>query len=195
MKVERVSYPIMTPSAGRGVLESICWRSPFTWRIQEIHVLRSVQYFSILRNEVNSRASERVAARWKREGGGFNSTADRAQRHTLALRDVAYVVRAQIEVNPDVGDNPAKFRDQFRRRVRNGRCFATPYLGCHEFAASFAEPGTAERPFPWTEDRGPMLVDMDYAEDWSGRGTPVFFEARIERGVLGVPVAKLAREA
>ena len=119
---------------------------------------------------------------------------DRTQRHTLALRDVAYVIHAQIEVKPDVADNPAKFRDQFRRRVLKGRCFARPYLGCREFAADFAPPDGSERPIDLTEDLGLMLLDLDYADDGSGRGTPRFFAARLERGVLRVPPRPL-REA
>ncbi len=187
MKVERVTYPVPTPSAARGVLEAIFWKPEITWRIEEIWVLNPIRYFSILRNEVNSRASEAAAVRWQREGGGYDAAADRAQRHTLGLRDVDYVIRAQVELKPHVQDDPAKYRDQFRRRVEQGRCFATPYLGCREFAASFSEPNGAERPIDQTEDLGPMLLDLDYVPDGSGRGTPRFFDARLERGVLQIP--------
>lgn len=189
MKVERVSYPVMTPSAARGVLEAIFWKPEFTWRVAEIRVLKTVQYFSMLRNEVNSRASERVAGGWRSGGGsgGYDATADRAQRHTLGLRDVAYVITADIVLRLGVEDDRAKFRDQFRRRVRDGRCFATPYMGCREFSASFAEPSEADRPIDWTEDLGTMLLDIDYATDGSGRGKPRFFDARVEGGVLRVP--------
>ena len=187
MKVERVSYPLMTPSAARGVLEAIFWKPEFTWRVEEVWVLKPIQYFSVLRNEVNSRASEKVAAAWPKNGGGYDASADRAQRHTLALRDVDYVVRAQVELKPGVMDDPAKFRDQFRRRVRDGRCFATPYLGCREFAASFEPADGGERPIDHSEDLGLILLDLDYAEDGSGRGAPRFFSARLERGVLRVP--------
>jgi CRISPR-associated protein Cas5d len=89
MKVERVSYPVLTPSAARGVLEAILWKPQFAWRIGEIWVLKPIRYFSILRNEVNTRASERAAAGWSKYGGGYDASADRAQRHTLALREVA----------------------------------------------------------------------------------------------------------
>jgi len=187
MKVERVSYPLMTPSAARGVLEAIFWKPEFTWRVEEVWVLKPIQYFSVLRNEVNSRASENAAAAWAKNGGGYDASADRAQRHTLALRDVDYVVRAQVELKPGVMDDPAKFRDQFRRRVRDGRCFATPYLGCREFAASFEPADGGERPIDHSEDLGLILLDLDYAEDGSGRGAPRFFSARLERGVLRVP--------
>jgi CRISPR-associated protein Cas5d len=187
MKVERVTYPVMTPSAARGVLEAIFWKPQFTWRVQEVWVLNPIHYFSILRNEVNTRASERTAAGWQRRGGGYDATSDRAQRHTLALKNVAYLIKAQVEVSHDAGEDPAKFRDQFRRRVAGGRCFATPYLGCREFSASFADPEGTERPIDRTEDLGTMLLDLDYATDGSGWGTPRFFPARLEDGVLRVP--------
>ena len=194
MKVERVTYPVMTPSAARGVLEAIFWKPEIAWRVREILVLQPIRYFSILRNEVKSRQSEHVAAGWRLTGGGFDASADRAQRHTLALRDVAYIIRAQLEVMPSANEDPAKFRDQFHRRVRGGRCFSTPYLGCREFSAGFAEPDGGERPIDLSEDLGPMLLDLDYATDGSGRGTPRFFEAQIEHGVLHVPAMQRAGE-
>jgi CRISPR-associated protein Cas5d len=194
MKVERVSYPVMTPSAARGVLEAIFWKPQFTWLVQEVWVLKPIRYFSILRNEVNIRASPHAAASWERQGGGYDASADRAQRHTLALREVAYLIKAQVEVRPDVAEDPAKFRDQFHRRVAGGRCFATPCLGCREFSAAFSESDGTERPIGRTEDLGPMLLDLDYATDGSGRGTPRFFPARLERGVLYVPKPQPAQE-
>ena len=150
MKVERVTYPIPTPSAMRGVLEAIFWKPEFTWRIQEIWVLRPIRYFSILRNEVNSQMSNRSARNWERNGGGYVASEDRAQRHTLALRDVDYLVRAQIEVKPHVQENPAKYRDQFRRRVIRA-LFHRPYLGCREFAALRSGDGDGQ-PIPVDDD-------------------------------------------
>ncbi|MBI4499027.1 MAG: type I-C CRISPR-associated protein Cas5 [Chloroflexi bacterium] len=193
MKVERVSYPLMTPSAARGVLEAIFWKPECLWQVEEIWVLNEIRYGSILRNEVNSRVSDRVAAAWARQGSGaYDASADRAQRHTLALRDVAYVIRAQVEVKPGVDEDSAKYRDQFRRRVAQGRCFATPYLGCREFAAAFGPPDGAERPIDRSEDLGTMLLDLDYAPDGSGRGTPRFFQAVLSRGILRVPALQPA---
>jgi CRISPR-associated protein Cas5d len=187
MKVERVSYPVMTPSAARGVLEAIFWKPEFAWRVEEIAVLREIRFFSILRNEVNSRASERLARGWEVKGGAYIADDDRAQRHTLALRDVAYRITASIDLRSHATDDIAKYRDQFRRRVQSGRCFATPYLGCREFTASFGPPGV-ERPIDVTDDLGPMLLDIDYAPDGGGRGTPRFFDARLKLGVLRVPL-------
>jgi CRISPR-associated protein Cas5d len=188
MKVERVSYQVPTPSAARGVLEAIFWKPEFRWQVTEIWVLNPIRYCSILRNEVNTRASERAAASWQKAGGGYVASADRAQRHTLALYDVAYIIQAQVVVKPGIEEDPAKYRDQFRRRVRDGRCFAMPYLGCREFSASFSDPDGGERPIARDEEIGAMLLDLQYAADRSGRGTPRFFQARLEGGVLRVPV-------
>lgn len=188
LKAERVSYPVPTPSAARGLLEAIFWKPECRWQIEEIWVLEPIRYFSIVRNEVRSRVSARIAATWARTGhGGYVSSEDRTQRHTLALREVAYMIRAQLEVQPGVGANVAKFRDQFRRRVAQGRCFTQPYFGCREFAASFAPPDGSERPIAISDELGPMLFDLDYASDGSGRGTPRFFAALLEKGVLRVP--------
>ena len=189
MKAERVSYPVMTPSAARGALESIFWRPQFKWVVTEIATLNPIRYFSVLRNEVNSRAVARTATGWMKDDGkgGYVASADRAQRHTLALRNVAYVVKAKIELRPGVGDHPAKYAEQFRRRLDRGRCFATPYLGCREFAASFGPPDETDRPIHRSDDLGRMLLDIRYDPDDSGRGAPVFFDARLDRGVLRVP--------
>lgn len=188
MKVERVSYPTMTPSAARGALEAIFWKPEITWHVTEIHTLRPIKYFSILRNEVNTRQSDRKATGWQRDGGGYDATTDRAQRHTLALRDVEYIVKAQVVVNNGVDADVAKYRDQFRRRVRNGQCFTTPYLGCREFSAGFCEPGPGDRADErLNEDLGLMLLDIDYELGGKGRGRPRFFRAQLDRGILRIP--------
>jgi len=185
MKVERVSYPVMTPSAARGALEAVFWKPEFQWQIREIWVLKPIRHFSIVRNEVNSRASERAAAGWADNGGGFFADTDRAQRHTLALRDVAYVIKADAVPTEDTEAARAKYRDQFRRRVQRGQCQHQPYLGCREFSACFSPPSDADTPMDITDDLGLMLFDLDFRTD--GRGTPLFFNARLEGGVLQVP--------
>ncbi len=187
MKVERVSYPLMTPSAARGALEAIFWKPQVTWTVQKIAVLKPIRYASILRNEINSRQTMTTARNWRDGSGGYDAADDRAQRHTLALRDVAYVVQAQLELKPGVGEDIAKYRDQFRRRVRDGRCFATPFLGCREFSASFSELDGTEQPIDRTEDLGLMLLDLDFVPGRSGHGRPRFFHAHLEHGVLEVP--------
>lgn len=180
MKVERVSYSVMTPSAARGVLEAIFWKPEFSWRVHEIWVLNPIRYFSMVRNEVQSKASPR------REDP-YYADKDRTQRHTLALRDVAYVIRADVAVRPHCDADPAKFRDQFRRRVARGQCFHRPALGCREFAAEFGPPGPQDRPrHEITRDLGLMLFDLKYNGN-AGPHEPHFFEAILEGGVLRVP--------
>jgi CRISPR-associated protein Cas5d len=190
MKVERVSYPVMTPSAARGVLEAIFWKPEISWQVREIQVLRPIRYFSILRNEVNHIASHRSAHGWRKTGGGYfaDDAENRAQRHTLALRDVAYIIKGDITLKPHANADPAKYRDQFRRRVSRGQYHHTPYLGCREFAAGFGDPQAGDRPLQELKsDLGLMLFDLDYAPGHSGRGRPKFFQANLEMGVLRVP--------
>lgn len=176
-KVERVTYDVMTPSAARGVLEAIMWHRPMRWRVRQILVLKEIRYQSILRNELNSRASPRSE--------GISITEDRAQRSSIVLRDVSYVVRADVYLPPGSTDaDPAKYRDQFRRRVQRGQCFHRPYLGCREFAAGFSAPDGTEEPIDVDIDLGRMLFDLDYGDE---RAVPRFFEARLERGILNIP--------
>lgn len=193
-KVERVSYPIMTPSAARGILEAIFWKPEFSWEVRAIHVLKSISFFSILRNEVNSRASYRAAISWANSGGGFFADEDRAQRHSLCLRDVAYVIKAEQVLRKHVTDDIAKYRDQFRRRVNKGQCYARPYLGCREFAASFSASSDDDVPIPDSGPLGRILFDIDYLSDGSGRGAPRFFEAQLAGGVMKVPFGLYKKE-
>ena len=189
MKVERVSYPVMTPSAARGVLEAIFWKPEFQWCIREIVVLKPIRYFSILRNEVNSRASERSAKDWSRNGGGYSPTDpdQRSQRHTLALRDVAYIIRADAAPASSLSSDTSKYRDQFRRRVERGQCFAQPYLGCREFSAFFASVSGTEHGESISVDLGRMLLSFKYTPDSTGNAVPTFFEARLSNGLLRIP--------
>jgi CRISPR-associated protein Cas5d len=181
MKVERVSYTVMTPSAARGILEAIFWKPEISWRVREIWVLNEIRYFSILRNEVQSKASPR-------SDRPLSINDDRTQRHTLGLRDVAYLIRADVAVRGHCDADPAKFRDQFRRRVERGQCFHRPALGCREFAADFGPPIPEDRPLesPTRLDLGLMLFDLKYQGN-EGPHEPRFFDAALERGVLHVP--------
>lgn len=197
MKVERVSYPVMTPSAARGVLEAVFWKPEFSWQVREIQVLRPIRFFSILRNETSQIISHRNAMKWKKHGGNFfinevdkdGVMRNRAQRHTLALREVAYVIKADMVLKPHADADSAKYRDQFRRRVARGQYHHHPYLGCREFAAQFAKPDPAEPPLAINLDLGLMLFDLDYEQNEIGkgiRGKPCFFQARLQNGVLRV---------
>jgi CRISPR-associated protein Cas5d len=171
---ERVSYEVMTPSAARGILEAIFWKPEFRWHVREIRVLNPVRRFSIMRNEVESRQSHRRTA-------PYYADEDRAQRHALMLRDVAYIVKAQITLQPGQ-DNVVKYLDQFRRRVRRGQCFTQPYLGTRECSAFFGPPDGTEAPIDVDADLGLMLLDFDYENR-----RPLLFDAKLERGVLRVP--------
>lgn len=202
---ERVSYQVMTPSAARGVLEAIFWKPEMAWQVHEIHVLKPIRHFSILRNEVNSHQSDRAAATWQKNGvGGYYADGDRAQRHSLCLRDVAYIIKASIKLKPHE-TNLVKYRDQFRRRIARGQCHHQPYLGTREFSAFFSEPDGNEQPVDLTDDLGLMLFDMEFTETktnstvtyltHSADGTtvtkgiakPKFFHAELRHGILTVP--------
>lgn len=187
MKVERVSYEVMTPSAARGILEAIFWKPAFQWEIQTIQVLRPIRFFSLVRNEVKSRAAFSTIQRWPEQNGAYFADEDRAQRHTLTLRDVAYVISADVHLRPGITENPAKYLDQFRRRVHHGQCHTMPYFGCREFTAFFAAVDGKETPIPVNADLGRILFDLVYHADQSGRGTPQFFPARLENGVMAIP--------
>ena len=182
--VERVSYEALTPSAARGILEAIFWHKPMRWWVREIVVLKPIRHFSILRNEVKSKAGR---------GGEVSVAEDRTQRPTLGLRDVAYIVRADVWLPPGTTDrdgklvDEAKYRDQFRRHVERGSCFQRPYLGCREFAADFGPPDGTEQPINVSVDLGRMLFDIDYGAGGSNKAK--YFEARLENGTLHVPSA------
>lgn len=213
-KVERVSYEVMTPSAARGVLEAVFWKPQFSWQIREIWVLRPIKRMSILRNEVNSVAAAASAKKWAKSGGGYYADEDRAQRHALVLRDVAYLIRADIILKPFAVDPPAKYREMFLRRADKGQAHHQPYLGNREFTAFFSLPDGTEEPVPHSDDLGRMLFDLEFSPDKKGklqyrvhqggeqitselvRGSakPRFFSARLEDGVLRVP-PELYREA
>lgn len=186
MKAERVTYSVMTPSAARGVLEAIFWKPEFAWGVREIWVLNPIRHFSVLRNEINSRQSHRAAQKWEETGEGFFADEDRAQRHTLALRDVAYIIKADVLPSASGEASEAKYRDQFRRRVARGQCLHRPCLGCREFTADFCEPSGDERPIDVNGDLGLMLGDLDYETDGCS-AEPRFFRARLVNGVLSVP--------
>jgi CRISPR-associated protein Cas5d len=187
MKAERVTYPVITPSATRGILEAILWRPEFTWSVREIWVLAEIRHISLLRNEVNSTAVVSTALKWAVNDGGYYAEEDRAQRHTLALRDVAYLIKADISLKDHANANVAKYRDMFRRRVLRGQCHHQPCLGCREFSAFFSAPDGSEKPISYSDDLGRILFDLEFTPDWSGNAVPRFFNARLQNGILRVP--------
>lgn len=186
LKVERVSYEVMTPSAARAVLEAILWKPAIAWQIHAIEVHAPIEFTQIKRNEVGSKAprpSEAMIA-GREAPRQFFADEDRQQRNTMALRDVDYVIHASFALTAKAGpdDNLAKFVEMFERRLAKGQCFSTPYFGCREFAASF-EPAPAGRtPQSISKPLGLMLHDIDYASR-----KPYFFAASLRNGVLEVP--------
>ncbi|MTI15920.1 type I-C CRISPR-associated protein Cas5 [Rhodobacteraceae bacterium RKSG542] len=193
MKVERVSYDVITPSAARGILEAIHWKPAIRWVIDKIHVLEPVRFENIRKNEVGSKIPATKAKSAMKSGqlDGLHMCVDenRQQRATLALKKVAYVIEAHFEMTGKAGpdDNPAKHLDTFRRRAEKGQCFHRPCLGLREFVADFElleELPQLEN--PQTNDLGWMLYDIDFARD----RTPLFFRAQMTDGVIDVAAAR-----
>lgn len=187
-KVERVSYPVITPSAARGLLEAILWKPAIQWCVERIRVLKPIRFTAFRRNEVNSKALTPPAAVVERGGTlrPYFADDDRAQRNTVALRDVDYVIEAQFALTQRAGpdDNVSKFVDMFRRRVEKGQHFHQPYLGCREFPADVLPADDAPEPIQDTRDLGIMLWDIEYGPTGN---RPIFFAAELRRGVLQVP--------
>jgi CRISPR-associated protein Cas5d len=188
LKVERVTYPVMTPSAARGLIEAVLWKPAIRWKIERIKVLNPIRFTAFRRNEVNSRAATPSAA-LVRDGGPTPyqlADEDRAQRNTVALRDVDYVIEAHFEMTDRAGpaDNLTKFVEMFRRRVEKGQHFHQPYLGCRECVADVLPADDAPDPISDTRDLGWMLHDIDFGSDGN---RAVFFQAELRDGVLHVP--------
>ncbi|PGH58985.1 type I-C CRISPR-associated protein Cas5 [Azospirillum palustre] len=195
MKVERVSYDVMTPSAARGILEAIHWKPAIRWAIDAIEVLKPIRFQSIRRNEVGSRVPT-VAVRKAMKAGEVQdlrmvAEENRQQRAATLLVDVAYVIHAHFELTERAGpgDSEAKHLSMFNRRAAGGQCFQQPCLGVREFPANFAllEDGAAPvselPPDQRDRDLGWMLLDIDHANDM----TSLFFRAALRDGMMVVP--------
>lgn len=198
MKVERVTYDVMTPAAARGILEAIHWKPAIRWEIDRIHVLRPIKFQTFRRNEVASKIPAQKArtamTRDSLEGLSLVVDDDRQQRATIALTNVAYVVEAHFEMTDKAGadDNPGKHAEMFRRRATSGQCFHRPCLGCREFAADFelVEAHLPASTLPEADrnlDLGWMHYDIDFSSD---EKRPMFFRARLENGVVEVDKAR-----
>lgn len=188
LKVERVSYPVMTPSAARGAIEAVLWKPAIAWRIHRIHVLSEIRFTAFRRNEVNSRAAKPSQAVVATGGSldAFFADEDRAQRNTVALRDVDYLIEASFRMTDRAGpsDNIQKFVEIFERRLEKGQHFHQPYLGCREFIAEMLPADGAPPAIDDSRDLGLMLWDIVFGPKGN---RAVFFEAKLERGVLSVP--------
>ena len=192
LKVERVSYDVITPSAARAIFESIFWKPAIRWEITRIEVLNPIQWTAIRRNEVGALAGKEAKPIFIED--------NRQQRNALLLKNVRYRIyakmiyipvdkrkRAQRLNEPD--DNPKKYQKMFERRASKGQCFNQPYLGTRECAASFRLLGENESDSasPITEDRdlGIMLYDMDFTNPKNV--TALFYRASMKQGVIQVP--------
>lgn len=191
MKVERVSYDVMTPSAARGILEAILWKPAIQWNILQIDVLNPIKWESVRRNEVGAVVSARNAQTAMNAGEGnlgIYIEDQRQQRAGLFLRDVAYVIHAEFEVTEKAGedDTVTKFTKMFIRRASAGQCFHRPYFGCREFAVDFEFVPKDAESFPTigtTKDLGWMLYDLDYSGE---EPMPQFFHAQMENGSINL---------
>lgn len=188
LKVERVSYPVMTPSAARGLFEAILWKPAIAWHVERIHVLKEIKFTAFRRNEVNTKAPS--PKRETIQNGGavtpYFAEEDRAQRNTVALSEVDYVVEAHFTFTPKVGpeDNMNKFVEMFDRRVAKGQHFHQPYFGCREFIAEILPSQAPFLAISETRDLGLMLWDISFS---AKRNKPIFFQASLRNGVLEVP--------
>ena len=188
MKAERVSYDVMTPSAARGILEAIFWHPGLKWIIDKIYVLSPISVTNIKRNEVKAKISAnnvKAAMTGGRKVLYLSASDEIQQRSGLVLQNVHYVISALFEMTPTgaESDNPGKFQDIMKRRLRKGQCYHQPYFGCREFPAAFREWHDEEVPsIDETRDLGYMLWDMDYSDPTNIR--PQFFRARLKKGVL-----------
>lgn len=189
LKVERVSYDVMTPSAARGVLEAIYWKPAIRWVIERIRVLNPISLMNIRRNELGGKIPVGNVRKTMKGGSGRLCAIvedDRQQRAAIVLKDVAYAIEARFELVDPCDDNTGKHKDTFLRRVRAGQCFHRPYLGCREFPAffEFIEGDPPPSAFDGeTRDLGWMLHDIDFRNGMQ----PRFFHAVMRDGIIDVP--------
>ncbi len=191
MKVERVSYDVITPSAARGIIEAIYWKPAIRWVVDRIHVINEIKFTNIRRNEVSQKISSSKAS------GTINGndsqlyqdvTKDRQQRAAMVLKDVCYVIEAHFEMTEKAGaeDTPEKHYNIALRRIRQGQCYHQPSLGTREFSAKFEMvDDIILNSFYRNEkekDLGWMLRDIDFKNDM----TPIFFRAVMKNGVIDV---------
>ena len=198
MKVERVSYDIITPSSARSIFEAIFWKPAICWHITQIEVLNPIKLTSIRRNELGTIITLPSKAQMDGTYGepmGLNIEENRQQRASLILRDVRYRLHAWFEYIPSANrdevrnsedESPTKYAAMFERRAKNGQCFHRPYLGCREFACYFKliDPNQDIMilPIPQNKDLGWMLYDMDFSD--LSDIQPQFFHAVMNDGIV-----------
>ncbi len=174
LKVERMTYPCMTPSAARGVLDAILWKPEFKWHVHRIKILKPVHFFSVKRNEINAKQGKNPIIIEDK----------RAQRNSIILKDVAYIIEASVHIDDFSPQNPhIKYVEMFNRRVNKGQCYHRPWLGTREFSAEFMPALPDDQPISEDIPIGSMFLDMYYND----KGTPspqFFYDVAILQGVL-----------
>lgn len=205
LKTERVSYEVPTPSAVRGIFEAICWKPAIQWHVERIYVFNEISFTALKRNELNSKSvtpSVQMMDGGRREFTygiyGIDVELDRAQRNTLALRNVDYQFEAFFSLTGRAGqdDNIYKFIDMFSRRVEKGQHFHQPYLGCRECVAEIFSPigNPQDQVISSSKELGIMLWDIEFATADKRQNTPLFFNAKLENGKIDVPLSPIGRE-
>ena len=199
LKVERVSYDVITPSAARGVLEAVFWKPAIRYVIDKITVCKKIRFENIRRNEISSKASSGKPH--------IFASDDRVQRASLVLKDVDYIIAFHFEATDRLGErdlsegsfNHGKFADELRRRLIKGQCYHQPYLGCREFPAKLRlvmDDDPLLTPIAETRYLGLMLYDIDYVKDDNGNITawnPTYFNAQMENGVIDLQNVEVLR--
>lgn len=205
LKVERFSYPVITPSAARGIFDAVfCKPKEFRWQIRKIEVLAMPSYIALRRNEVKDKASVPAILKWMKgtvepEPLWADASEDllgtdmkgRTQRQTMALRDVRYRLHAEIRPWPGFEWTLPALEEQFMRRASQGKCFCQPFFGCREFPAYFQPASNSPSPVAWDQDLGLMLYDVfDLSRPGGNTDKPcvTLFKAKVRAGVLDVPL-------
>ena len=199
MKVERVSYDVITPSAARGIIEAVYWKPAIRWVIDKIYVLNEIEFTNIRRNEVSEKVSDSEARRrmnGSQEPFYLSASDARQQRAALVLKNVDYVIEAHFVLTEKAGaeDTVEKHYNMALRRLRKGQYFSPPCLGTREFGArvDLIEDGIIPKsPLAGVRDLGWMLYDLDFAEPQDIR--PQFFKAEMREGVIDLTQVEVKR--
>lgn len=207
LKSERMSYEIITPSAARGLVESIYWHPGLKILIDRVYLLEPydkpssieelgspIKYASVRRNEIKRKISaKKIESMMKgKETPYINAKEDIVQRAATVLKDVHYVIQCHFELTDKAteNDNEGKFKDIFRRRLEKGQSYSQPYFGCREFPANFKAWDGGDIPcVDFSKDLGIMLYDMDYSDPEDIK--PMFFHAELEHGVMEIAGKKV----
>lgn len=195
MKVERVSYDVITPSAARGIMEAIYWHPGMVWVIDEIRVINPIKFTTIKRNEVKSKiGAKKATAKSERF---IVTSEDIDQRTSRILKDVRYIIEAHFEMTEKAGkeDNPGKYASIIKRRIEKGQNYHQPYFGTREFPVSYAlydgRPIEISDQLKGEKELGYMLYDLDYSDIENIR--PMFFKATMKNGIIDLRESEILK--